>query len=48
MNTFDAAKGFMEANVFTETSWPISSDEKYLTGKKHKNFPLKLEIISGH
>ena len=28
--TFEVAKGFMEAIVFTKTLWPIISDEKYL------------------
>jgi hypothetical protein len=27
--TFDVAKRFMEAIVFTKTPWPITSDEKY-------------------
>jgi hypothetical protein len=28
--TFEVAKRFMEASVFTKTPWPIISDEKYL------------------
>ena len=27
--TFEVAKKFMEAIVFTKTAWPISSDDKY-------------------
>jgi len=30
--TFEVAKRFMEAIVFTKTPWPISSDEKYSMG----------------
>jgi len=48
MDTFDSAKGFMEAIVFTETPWPILSDDTYSMEKKYKNLPSKLGIISGY
>jgi len=39
--TFEVAKQFMEAMVFTKTPWPIISDEKYSRVDKASKFAIE-------
>jgi len=45
--TFEVAKRFMEANIFTKTPWPILSDDKYSFIKEASKLAIEAEDRQG-